>query len=67
MKGRKRGRKKGVVCPGLIKQAIRLSGSQSKLARALGVTRQTVSAWVRSIARPSKGCHRKLLKVVGKK
>lgn len=61
-----RGRKKGVVCPGLIKKAIRLSGNQSKLARALGVTRQTVSAWVRQIARPSKGCHKKLLKLARK-
>ena len=32
------GRKKGVVCPGLIRQAIGVAGSQSALARRLGPT-----------------------------
>jgi len=59
------GRKKGVVCPGLIRQAIGVAGNQSALARRLGVTRQTVSAWVRRKSRPSKRPYRKLLRMAG--
>jgi DNA-binding transcriptional regulator YiaG len=61
------GRKNGVVCPGLIQQAIGVAGSQSALARALGMTRQTVSAWVLGKSRPAKHrSYRKLLRLTGR-
>lgn len=60
-----RGRKKGVVCPKLIRKAIALAGSQSALARAIRITRQTVSTWVTGVSRPSKPCYRKLVKFTG--
>ena len=56
------GRPKGIICPKLIKRGIKRAGNQSGLARALGITRQTVSLWIRRKARPSKPCYRKLVR-----
>lgn len=55
------GRPKGVFCPKLIKRGIKKAGNQSKLARALGATRASVSAWKKRVAYPSPMFYRKLV------
>lgn len=58
------GRKKGVVCLRRIRKAVSMAGNQSRLAKAIGLTRQTVSAWVLGKARPSGSRYRRLVAFV---
>lgn len=55
------GRPKGIYCPKLIKRGIKKAGNQSKLARAIGATRASVSAWKKRVAKPSPMFYRKLV------
>ena len=56
------GRPKGVSCPRVIAKAIKRAGNQSKLARAIGVTRQCISLWTNSRSQPSEQAYRKLVR-----
>jgi DNA-binding XRE family transcriptional regulator len=58
------GRPRGVSCLDLIRVGIERAGNQSKLARVIGVTRQTVSSWVKRISRPSERLHRRLARFI---
>lgn len=62
--GERVGRPKGVSCLGLIKACVQITGSQSNLARRIGMTRAAVSGWLKGLTRPSKKAYRKLIKVV---
>jgi DNA-binding XRE family transcriptional regulator len=56
------GRPRGVFCPKVIKRAIKKAGSQSKLGRMIGATRQSISSWKKRIARPSPAFYKKLVR-----
>lgn len=60
------GRKKGVFCPKLIKRGIKKAGNQSKLARAIGATRQSVSLWRKRMSRPSRTFYKKLVQFLSR-
>lgn len=62
-----RGRPKGVKCPDLLKEAIGHAGNQSRLAAALGVTRQSISNWKSDKMRPSKPSYKKLSRFVARR
>ena len=56
------GRPKGIACPKMIVEAIKTAGSQSKLARAIRLTRQCISSWKNGLTQPSEPAYRKLVR-----